>query len=1138
MTNKTSMNVLNVLNTPQNQPPFRMKPLCYLLCSTAVLYAPVAFAEEEVGQLGVVDVIADMPDDIENKKVGETVKTAETLEKQQVQDTRDLVKYETGIEVVEKGRMGASGYAIRGVEENRVNITIDGLQQAETLSSQGFQELFEGYGNFNNTRNGIEVETIKEVNIAKGADSTKVGSGALGGAVIFETKDARDYLLDKDWYYKPKIGYSSRNNEKMMSHTLAGRLKNFDALIVRTDRESNELENYGYDNFPDIPEKGSQGRARQKADPYSIDKESTLLKLSYNLNDNNRFTAMYDDFKNHSQGTDWSYTLAPLQTDRDKPETDSRHTDDSSERRNMAFSFENYDANPFWDSAKVTYSQQKISQRAKTDEYCDGVDACKSVQNPLGIQLKDGKIVDKNGEELKFGEVDVYDFDGNKKGYKTLTLVDKNGKELPYEKTFTIGDTTIRRNQYDLWSNVTDSREVFLDCDKFDCNSKLRYYHINGGGYSDNYKSRRKFADENKYFDVDLSKSEQSIERQWQEEGFDDNYQPATVTKRKKTVFFVEDIKRGGKHYKHILPKETDWVAKGKLFGNENYEGWRADVPRSNANKATKPWDNYNNSDEYNLILPNSRGFESSFWKDRKLNTDIKQLDLDFEKAFDTKSVEHELAYGGSFSKTDKSMINYAGYRPLNKKWWAISQMDGIDENGEPHCNKRYSSFCASKPTASTFLMPVETKKGALYLSDNIRLNDKLSFDLGYRHEKVKHNPHYRQGVDPKLPSGLYEGMFVPQGKKPEWWKDKNADGSDKYTGSNDPKFLADLEEWKNNPQKNIDYLANRDREFKQNAYSLAGTFDPTDNLRLQAKYSQGYRIPTSDELYFTFKHPDFSIVPDPELKTETAKTTEIALTAHKNRSYVTLGAFKTDYDNFIELGFKGYKQFSGIDRNGNETKSGLPYRTYQNINNSKAEVKGVSVDAKLDLAEVSEKLNGFNVGYKLAYQEGETLGIDTDASGEEREIWHAINAISPMKQVASVGYTSPDNKYGVDAYWTHMSAKDKEDTYNPYHGADAGLFGSDEGIYAKHLSDAYNIFDMVGFYKPTENMTVRAGIYNVFNKEYATWESIRSIRSFGTSNMICKSESTALGCNSANQGIERFSAPERNFKVSLDYQF
>jgi len=114
------------------------------------------FAEENPENLGQINVTGNVENDPLTKKVGETKKSAKTLQKQQVSDTRDLVKYETGVSVVEAGRMGSSGYSIRGVDENRVAITIDGLHQAETLSSQGFKEVFEGYGNFNNTRNGVD----------------------------------------------------------------------------------------------------------------------------------------------------------------------------------------------------------------------------------------------------------------------------------------------------------------------------------------------------------------------------------------------------------------------------------------------------------------------------------------------------------------------------------------------------------------------------------------------------------------------------------------------------------------------------------------------------------------------------------------------------------------------------------------------------------------------------------------------------------------------------------------------------------------------------------------------------------------------------------------------------------------------
>ncbi|WP_438802485.1 TonB-dependent receptor plug domain-containing protein, partial [Haemophilus influenzae] len=72
-------------------------------------------------------------------KIAETVKSAKKLEKEQAQDVKDLVRYETGITVVEAGRFGNSGFAVRGVEENRVAVQIDGLHQAETISSQGLK---------------------------------------------------------------------------------------------------------------------------------------------------------------------------------------------------------------------------------------------------------------------------------------------------------------------------------------------------------------------------------------------------------------------------------------------------------------------------------------------------------------------------------------------------------------------------------------------------------------------------------------------------------------------------------------------------------------------------------------------------------------------------------------------------------------------------------------------------------------------------------------------------------------------------------------------------------------------------------------------------------------------------------------
>ncbi|HHV6586591.1 TPA: TonB-dependent receptor plug domain-containing protein, partial [Haemophilus influenzae] len=404
-------------------------------------------------------------------KIAETVKTAKTLEREQANNIKDIVKYETGVTVVEAGRFGQSGFAIRGVDENRVAINIDGLRQAETLSSQGFKELFEGYGNFNNTRNGAEIETLKEVNITKGANSIKSGSGSLGGSVIYKTKDARDYLLNKDYYVSYKKGYATENNQSFNTLTLAGRYKKFDALVVTTRRNGHELENYDYKNADSL----TQGKKREKADPYKIEQDSTLLKLSFNPTENHRFTLAADLYEHRSRGQDLSYTLKYLKT-LDLPEDDSRHTNDKTKRRNISFSYENFSQTPFWDTLKITFSKQKIKTRARTDEYCDaGVRYCAGTDNPAGLKLTDGKITRRDGTELQFEEI---------KNKKTTT----NSEDKTYNfNRFIDTDNKVIEGKL----NLGNADDTWYDCSRFDC-EKDKTIQVFEGEYSYGHKGKWK----------------------------------------------------------------------------------------------------------------------------------------------------------------------------------------------------------------------------------------------------------------------------------------------------------------------------------------------------------------------------------------------------------------------------------------------------------------------------------------------------------------------------------------------------------------------------------------------------------------------------------------------------------------------
>ena len=167
--------------------------------------------------------------------LGKVVKNAQTLEKEQVQGVRDLVRYDPGISVVEQGRGGSSGFSIRGVDKNRVLVSVDGIAQlqsyADTTSNSG------GSGSMNE----VEFENISSVEINKGSNGAEAGSGALGGSVNYHTKNVGDFITDgKNWGLTSKSAYSSKDKRFAQTVGAAFSYNGFEGLLQYTHRKGHE----------------------------------------------------------------------------------------------------------------------------------------------------------------------------------------------------------------------------------------------------------------------------------------------------------------------------------------------------------------------------------------------------------------------------------------------------------------------------------------------------------------------------------------------------------------------------------------------------------------------------------------------------------------------------------------------------------------------------------------------------------------------------------------------------------------------------------------------------------------------------------------------------------------------------------
>ncbi|MGX2974356.1 TonB-dependent hemoglobin/transferrin/lactoferrin family receptor [Ursidibacter arcticus] len=1078
-------------------------------------FSHLAYANTDsiTDNLDEVKVIAEL-DNVKTHKVGEIKKSAKLLKKQQVQDSRDLVRYETGISVVENGRFGSSGYAIQGVDENRVAITVDGLHQAEILSSEGFKDLFEGYGNFNNTRNGVEIETLKQVQFAKGANSIKVGSGALGGAVIFETKDARDLLIDKNYHISYKKGYNTSDNQNIDSLTLAGRYKWFDLLLVKTKREGKELENYGYKNF----DASVQGRKREKADPYNKSLDSTLVKLAFQPNDNNRFTVAADLYNNHSKGADLSYTLKSTRlTDfgNSREELEYRHNNDQIKRKNYAVSYENYSSNPLWDTLKVTYSEQSVKTRAKNEDYCDGNDKCEQVKNPLGLKYNDkNELVDSNGNLVS------YEFSDQKKPQvEYITESELNDWQSTYNPPQPIAKHGIKPE---------------------DMNPPYRCYKDSGAVNGNEQKCS---------ITLYLADKKDNL--------IIDNH-----------VYDLLKPENNGLVRKHPTNIPLSLNCKGINCNKSSIVGYQR-----NGSKVEIPFTVKDGIAELNasgsaltspyLFLPDSNGFNQNLWTERSLNTDTKQVNLDLTKYLELGKTQHNLSYGALLSKTKKEMVNRSGDTPSNLKWWALYPKD---------CSASSSSLC-NKSNTFSFLIPVKATNTALYFADDFKINDYFSFDLGYRYDRTKYQPQYVAGVTPKIPDDMVEGLatdFVEPFKtkdvpvlpiepsEPATWQFTDYYPVRKFDQVG---YNAALEKYKEEKQKfdvlkaekerieqenaeipkknalarhqaNVNVFA-RDKKYSAQSYTFGSSIDPTDYLRLQFKYAKGFRTPTSDEIYFTFKHPDFTVLPNLNLKEETAKTQQASLTLHQDYGFITFGYFQTKYDNFIDLAYLGERVIQTGGAGG-----GISYPIHQNVNRDYAKVKGIELTSRLNLGAINEKLNAFSLSYQMTYQKGKIrITEDGELPNSTRSVLVPMNAIQPMKSIYGVSYQHQSGKVGVDLYVIHTKAKEAKDTYNETwrNQKQNELAANDPAKYVtkdstkRWRSNSYTVIDVIAYAKPIKNLTLQFGVYNLTNRKYITWDSARSIKQFGTSNRIDYF---------TGEGINRFTAPGRNYRLNAELTF
>lgn len=276
-----------------------------------------------------------------------TLDTAQ-LQQEQAESMEDLVRYIPGVSIADMGRFGENGFNIRGLEGDRVAMTIDGLSMAEGVETARDYEFFRA------GRGGVDVDSLKSVDIVKGADSISAGSGALGGAVVFTTKDPYDYLKAQgnDSYVGLKTGYTGHNDQLLGNITVANRTGIVESMLTYTRREGHESE--GWYSSSEI----DTGSARRTPDPIDSESDNVLAKLEVVPNAQHRFGVVYERNRSQNRVDNLSRVSAPSYAE--------RIGDDSNDRDRYGLRYIWNADNALFDTLEAQLDRQQTESRGTT----------------------------------------------------------------------------------------------------------------------------------------------------------------------------------------------------------------------------------------------------------------------------------------------------------------------------------------------------------------------------------------------------------------------------------------------------------------------------------------------------------------------------------------------------------------------------------------------------------------------------------------------------------------------------------------------------------------------------------------------------------------------------------------------------
>jgi len=221
--------------------------------------------------------------------------TSEQIAQKEIRDLGDLGNTtEPGVDYVasKPGRTG--GLFIRGLTGPRVSVLVDDipLPFLQTSARSGSSGPTTG---INGQPDSFDFYSLAGVDVLRGADSSKIGSGALAGALAARTLEPADLIGEgHDWGGVAKAGYDSEDNSAGGSVALAKSFGDTSVLLQSSYTKGHESDNQGTDDI--------FGAKRTEPNPMDYVRQNLLFKFRHQLEGGHMigFTAERYDYQSDS----------------------------------------------------------------------------------------------------------------------------------------------------------------------------------------------------------------------------------------------------------------------------------------------------------------------------------------------------------------------------------------------------------------------------------------------------------------------------------------------------------------------------------------------------------------------------------------------------------------------------------------------------------------------------------------------------------------------------------------------------------------------------------------------------------------------------------------------------------------------